>query len=990
MAELSSFSRAFLAALASDMSQGDRTKSTSTSEEDSTLQRHLAMVSVLHVFTLQDLKQVDGSRDAVAIAALRRASYAAPGFREQRGRSLKPDEREKALREIAHPNDALDLIARFPGRIMTPAQRFFEKLVAGQDIDVDKLMHAELLALREANRWAGYLSIERFTESQLKLAVDNAAAVSSIEHLQVEEFVGRENELNELRVFTGIRDRSLYAKVTDFARGGENQLLLIEGLGGIGKTALIGHFLFNNRGDTDGPLFPFAYLPCDDSSIDLRQGQSILIEAAGQFVRLVSIRSAIVGKSEPITVFERAYEDFVRATKAYGEARGQLTSRRSELESQEQRLESSRGQLSLLAEAFANLAGAACKALERPGGNTPPALLFIDTFEEVQYYAREQLEPFWNLFSQLFNSSSHIRLLISGRPPLATVPTSIRQNKIELVELEPVAAVELLHRETAMPREALDSVARQIGGNPLNLRLAARIVAEEGAQPGKGIVDLQTRRFGLFKLGPEVIRGRLYRRLLERIHDEDVRQLAHPGMVLRRVTPKIIEKVLAPLCGIAGVDEKRAIELFEALMAEHTLVRLDDDNSLRYREDVRAPVLSMLIAEDPQQTMRVHRLAMDFYRPERDAVSVAEFIYHGLMSGANHHSLDDAWRPDAARFLNTAISELPPEGTIWLATRMSLEIGPELRANADTAAWERIIGPEVLTLLEHRGSARALQLLDQRGERTPDSALFAIEARCLMSLGRAADANRLLQSALAGFPVHGNRGRRAELFWLLYQVRLSQSSRTEAVAALDDLIEIAKEMRSKLALVQALVTRIEHLREEKADASVFQGNLSKALLELNGGEIQREPDVVRSGVANLSEDAVGEARDVIRQMASSLFDLVANGRLQRQQRWIDVLRAMLEEAQQQPELERFRRYSAQTLADTAGTRTALPSLLETAIDAIMDGGDGRLSARQAYAARIIWVILQMETGTLKAATLAGLDEYQPDWRRAASATLAAV
>ena len=42
----------------------------------------------------------------------------------------------------------------------------------------------------------------------------------------------------------------------------------------------------------------------------------------------------------------------------------------------------------------------------------------------------------------------------------------------------------------------------------------------------------------------EVLQGVLFRRILGHIHTPEIRQLAHPGLVLRRITPDLIKEVL--------------------------------------------------------------------------------------------------------------------------------------------------------------------------------------------------------------------------------------------------------------------------------------------------------------------------------------------------------------------------------------------------------------------------------------------------------------
>ena len=700
----------------------------------------------------------------------------------------------------------------------------------------------------------------------------------------------------------------------------------------------------------------------------------MLAEAARQFVRLVDVRRAISGDAGPAKKVAESYLEFVKRTEEYTGLRKQLGESYSDKGSQEERLTTLRDDLG-------KLTFACSAALRRPDGELPPALIFIDTFEEVQFAARQQLDPFWNLVSALTRQSVGIKVLISGRPPLAEVPDGIRTQKMQLAELEEAMAIDLLQRETGLPCDVVRPVARQIGGNPLNLRLAARILVDEIPKGGMGIGNLEVRRLGLFRVSGEVIRGRLYRRLLERIHDEGVRQLAHPGMVLRRVTAPIIQQVLAPACNMPDVDAKRAKQLFEALRAEHTLVRIDDDTSLRYRDDVRGPVLAMMASEAPEQSRRVHQLALRFYASADDPVSVAEYIYHGLMTGLDKQSLDAAWNPEAARHLATAVTDLPPAGQVWLATKMSISLDPSLRTKADTAAWEAIVGPDALSLLEGSGSAQALEKLGERSERTDDSPLFAIEARCLMSLKRPENARILLEAALEHYPVIGNNGRRAELCWLLSQVCEQMGEATAGTEALDHLIAIARDLPGKVALVQALTARIARVRKSGGKPAEFQDALVAALQTITKAEAQSEPDVVWSGVAAVTRDQSAKVLRVIGGLQSSIYDFVKNRRISVSVSGIADLAAQIIAAADVPELKPLADIAAWFGTGKTDQTSDLRAVVEVAFRAIEGDSDPGGSAAKATAARLIWTILQMASGTLEAASLAGIDEFRPDWQR---------
>ena len=66
-------------------------------------------------------------------------------------------------------------------------------------------------------------------------------------------------------------------------------------------------------------------------------------------------------------------------------------------------------------------------------------------------------------------------------------------------------------------------------------------------------------------LNAEMRQAVLYERFLGHIADERVRELAHPGLVLRRVTPELVRSVLAGPCGLGAIDERQARQLPERL-----------------------------------------------------------------------------------------------------------------------------------------------------------------------------------------------------------------------------------------------------------------------------------------------------------------------------------------------------------------------------------------------------------------------------------------
>lgn len=973
MAELSKFSSDFLTRLRSAPDRSVEPPEDTAPGADA--------LALLHVFTPAELAICTQDAKPRVVSQIWRNSKPAPGYLAQQGRSLLPAARLEALTRIENAPIALALLQDFPDRVLSPTQSHFEALLAGTRPDTAKLSHVQMLALQEANRWAAALDRAAFTEAELRHAVENAAAVASIGHLLQEDFVGREDEIAALREFTGVQDKGLLGRLGDFVHGSDHQLMLIEGLGGVGKTALIGHFLHDNRNDDEGPRFPFAYLPCDSEAVDITKPNLLLAEAAAQMMRLLRLFNPDHGVGD-------LYEDFLHDLRNFDVSVEQLGSRVSSFKSQADRLGSFRSGNTTLAQAFVRLSDAICGAMRRKGRSAPPALLFFDTFEEVQFLARADLMPFWDLVQDLSAASPQMRVLVSGRPPLAKPPSHIRTRQVRLEALNARAAVELLQRDTGLPADVLTPVVRQIGGNPLNLRLAGRILKEDSANSAKTkIGDIQTRRLGLFRVGEEVIRGQLYRRVLDHIHDPDVRKLAHPGMILRRVTPALIRDVLAPVAELGSIDDIRAEALFEGLRAEHTLVGIESDGALRYREEVRGPMIAAMQADQPDAVRRIHYAAVDWYRDRETPVERAEYIYHSLMAGQDTERLDTVWTAEVGVHLGSAIAEMPPRAQIWLARRMSFELDSEVLSQAATEEWEDIIGPDVLSVMERGGAGQALELMGQRSDRTAESPLFALEARCHMSLDQPDSAVNRIEQALAHYPVMGNRGRKAELLWLLFQAHDQTGNEDAAATALDDLAEVARELPGRLSLVQALTARVgmalRRPEERHNELLTFRTQLAEALLQLSSGEIALEPDVTRAGLARLSQDQTAAMGKVMLRLGSNLYASTSRGKFSLPEGWTSGVAAVVDPLANIGGLTWLGSLMLE-LAQRYVTERDMRRMLDAALGVLGQGEDKTDPVVWEAACALIWEVLQAEQGDLRAATLAGIDDFRPFWQQVRS------
>ncbi|CAL9454028.1 hypothetical protein SUDANB95_02487 [Actinosynnema sp. ALI-1.44] len=279
-------------------------------------------------------------------------------------------------------------------------------------------------------------------------------------------------------------------------------------------------------------------------------------------------------------------------------------------------------------------------------------VLVLDTFEEWQRDRpvagarrggwndpeRRIQEWIWRLRHEM--GLDGLRVIVSGRAPVSTMDDLAMLPPLEVGDLDADAAVRVI-TGFGVDRDAAGVVARAVGGNPLALRVAARFYGKlSRAERRRFVATAHETHAGL---DDELRAAVLYDRFLAHIRDDRVRRLAHPGLVLRRVTPALVRHVLAPHCGIdlADGDEHALVDL---LGDEVWLVAAAHDG-LRHHPEVRRAMLRMM-SGDPRHGHRVraiHRAAADWYasgRDEhlRDDAAGAEALYHLLM-------LEDGRRP---------------------------------------------------------------------------------------------------------------------------------------------------------------------------------------------------------------------------------------------------------------------------------------------------------------------------------------------------------
>jgi len=682
--------------------------------------------AVLAWFDPGSLRGSDGTADPAATEGLLtdcQPVMAADGTRRW---ALSTRVRVAALRQLRERDRVQAALAANPVRPPDSLQQALEAYLGGGAAPVEQQPLATLSASYQACEWlrdAGFSSVPGRDRIQRRL--DWLTLLQPLEHITGEHFRGRTRELAQLRRYVDVlRSESAPEAI---GRWWERNVvrrdrppLLVYGPGGVGKSALLARFILDHAQARDTVRYPFIYLDFDRPDVDASEPLTLLVEA----VRQLGIE------------YPQAHE---RCERIRADWLGRLA-RDAAAGPAKSSPETARFRPAAVRD-FGNL-------IDSLGGNDQPALFVLDTFEEVQWRSDVYVAAIWQLLEQLQEVIDRLRVCVSGRAQIAGHETE----DLALAGLDEEASIGYLQARGVTDPVVARTLASQMGGNPLSLKLAAELYEREGLTGGK--LDIETRGFFLRRAEDARIQRQLYHRILGHIHDPKVRQLAHPGLVLRRITPELIRHVLTGPCHLDIRTDTEARALFGKLRREVALVTAVSDDALEHRRDLRRLMLGFLEEDDPLIVHAIHEFAVTWYesRPSWPE-DRAEEIYHRLALGQDPEVIDGRWLPGVEPYLMSALPEFHGSRLAYLSLRLNLEVSAETRQLAEVEDWERIVERKARDLLAQGQPEEVLSLLASRGDRTGASPLFRLEATALAQLGRWADSfevlDRGIESALA-------------------------------------------------------------------------------------------------------------------------------------------------------------------------------------------------------------------------------------------------
>ncbi len=636
------------------------------------------------------------------------------------------------------------------------------------------------------------------------------------ERLAGAEFRGRKEELTRLRDFVGVLPaesllEAFKRKAFKWTGLRSQPAFTLYGPGGIGKSALMARFMLEYIELPEPLHVPFAYLDFDSPFLNVSDRSTLLSEILRQvdlqYPKSTAVRRTIE-RLDP-----RRFREGIPANDPNFFFQSQFRVLDTEI-------------IDILGDVLAQL------GLE----NQRPFLLVLDTFEEVQYGGAERALPLWDILNRVHERNPHFRVVISGRAPAKTLRLGGRTpDELELDGLDQDAARGYLAARGIEDHALAETLVKQVGCVPLNLQLAASLVQREG-HGEKGVRDLKTSSYFFLSASAEVIQGQLYERILGHIHDPEVAKLAHPGLVLRRVTPELILEVLREPCELQVNDLSEAQILFDKLARETALVTEESGNELSHRQDLRRTMLTLLLQKNPVQAEEINRLAVAFYARRQGASAKAEQFYHTLMLGSLPTDQRELGEPEVRRSLQPSVSELPIPMQTALAS-LGYDVASEVLQQASHQQSEEHLAAKVEDLLPHGANAWAesMQLIEGVKYKGKNSPLYLAEARVLCLMREPDRSGTVIEEGIKFASQSGDTTRVLDLLCLKAWLLETRERWEDLAESLKFVSEYATRLQKTEALIQHRAQQLRLvLLQKEGEHEPLARELADMLCEVSG------------------------------------------------------------------------------------------------------------------------------------------------------------
>ena len=579
--------------------------------------------------------------------------------------SLKDYVRNNVLKSIP----TLDLFARFTNEtstVINETQKLFNSYITGNAPELPSQTMAQRVDSFSIAQWLKDTIIRVPQEAEVLSIIKQDEVLQPLRKLTA-SFRGRQKDLEMLSDYVDWLPKSGFLQKTrgifrQIINWHEKPPLLITGIGGIGKSTLMAQFILQQVEHSERGRLPFINLDFDRPGISVLDPITLIYEGLRQLIQQFP---------------DLAYLKYIRKNikEQYFDEYRESSSRSSDRQYlYEQYLRSEQVQQ------FLNNLGI-------------PILLVFDSFEEVQTrFSQTELDNFFNFLKEITEQIPRLRTVFISRSDYIT--KAIDFTMYPLGDFDQDAAVGFLETFGLHDTQLAIQLFKQFGGNPLTLQLAGDLIRNEQLNNKGQIENINTSNL-FSKIQENRIQEQLVRRNLDHIHNDQVKKIAFPGMVVRTISPEVIREVLAVPCGLGQISIEDAQAIFEDLKRESFLL-IELSDGVAFRQELRVALSDLILQEMPEKVRAIHDHAVEFYMslPESDSIQ-AEFLYHALMRGDDTDIIDRYYDEQVGRYLNNSLTELPLDAYVTLASRMGVNISEDKLNRASPAAWANYLENEI-------------------------------------------------------------------------------------------------------------------------------------------------------------------------------------------------------------------------------------------------------------------------------------------------------
>jgi hypothetical protein len=256
----------------------------------------------------------------------------------------------------------------------------------------------------------------------------------------------------------------------------------------------------------------------------------------------------------------------------------------------------------------------------------------------------------------------------------------------------------------------------------------------------------------------------------------------------------------------------------------------------------------------------------------------AEEIYHRLALNEKLSTIDARWMSGVEDYLRGAEADFPAsaQGT-YLASRLGIDLPPELAERAGAAEWERQAATRARDLLVVSDPSKALAVIRERprSKWTDASPLYLLESQALARISPS-NLEAAVQVARDGIAAVGNHPRVAlDLLLQLADLEARRDRRWQSREYLHSAIALAQKLNDPIRLLAALA---DYLRDGRIlgvapeEDAATRNRLAELLTGLPDSAMSSNATVVRRAAAELVADWPGQVARVVKLVGLGPLD----------------------------------------------------------------------------------------------------------------------